>query len=343
MKIRDEQFYKSIRDFLDVYLLKQKNFSPNTKRAYKIALSQFLDFLKEEYGLLYSQIGFEQMNYDNICGYLAWLEKTRHCSIQTINQRLMAIRSFAKYVSIVDPAKIYFQVQLSNVPHKKVALKVVKHLSESVLKCLFKQPDISKSNGRRDQFFMLLMYDTAARCQELLDLKIGDIYLGKDAPFITLTGKGNKTRRVPISTKIVEHFIKYLNFFHPIEKRSDNGYVFYTTIHGINNQMSPDTVAAFMKIYAKRSKSECPETPDRVYPHLLRHSRAMNLYRNGMPLVLLSEFLGHADVNTTRIYAWSDIEMKRAAIEKISTETESNITPIWQNDEDMIKRLYGLS
>jgi site-specific recombinase XerD len=283
------------------------------------------------------------MNYDNICGYLSWLENTRHCSIQTVNQRLMAIRSFAKYVSIVDPAKIYLQVQLSNIPHKKEPLKVVEHLSDSILKCLFKQPDTSKFNGRRDQFFMLLMYDTAARCQELLDLKIGDIHLVKDAPFVILTGKGIKTRHVPISTKIAEHFSEYLNFFHPAPIRCDNDYVFYTVIHGINHRMSPDTVAAFLKVYAKRCKAICPETPDRVHPHLLRHSRAMSLYRNGMPLVLLSEFLGHVDVNTTRIYAWSDTEMKRAAIEKISTETENSIIPIWQNDEDMIKRLYGLS
>jgi site-specific recombinase XerD len=343
MKIRDEQFYKSIRDFLDIYLLKQKNYSPNTKRAYRIALSQFLDYLKEEHALLYSQTGFEQMNYDNICGYLSWLENTRHCGIQTVNQRLMAIRSFAKYVSIVDPAKIYLQVQLSSIPHKKEPLKVVEHLSGSILKCLFRQPDTSKFNGRRDQFFMLLMYDTAARCQELLDLKIGDIHLVKDAPFVILTGKGIKTRHVPISTKIVEHFTEYLNFFHPAPIRCDNDYVFYTVIHGINHRMSPDTVAAFMKVYAKRCKAICPETPDRVHPHLLRHSRAMSLYRHGMPLVLLSEFLGHVDVNTTRIYAWSDTEMKRAAIEKISTETENSIIPIWQNDEDMIKRLYGLS
>jgi site-specific recombinase XerD len=97
----------------------------------------------------------------------------------------------------------------------------VEHLNENVLKCLFKQPDISKSNGRRDQFFMLFMYDTAARSQELLDLKIGDIYLGKDAPFVTLTGKGTKTRRVPISAKVVEHFTEYLNCFHPLQIRSD--------------------------------------------------------------------------------------------------------------------------
>lgn len=69
----------------------------------------------------------------------------------------------------------------------------------------------------------------------------------------------------------------------------------------------------------------------------------MHLYRAGMPLVLLSEFLGHADVNTTRIYAWADTEMKRQAIQKVSKATaEDSIEPIWANDEEMIKRLYTL-
>lgn len=342
MKIRDEQFYKSIRDFLDTYLLKQKNYSKNTHRAYKIAISQLLDYLKGELNIPYSQIGFEQLDYNNICGYLVWLEKTRHCSIKTVNGRLMAIRSFAKYVSIVDPAKIYFQIQLSNIPHKKETVRVVPYLSESILECLFKQPNVLKSNGRRDQFFMLLMYDTAARCQELLNLKIADINLTKGTPSILLTGKGSKSRRVPISTKIAEHFHEYLNSFHPKQTRCDSDYVFFTVSHGENHRMSPDAVASFMKIYGEMCKSVCSETPDRIHPHLLRHSRAMHLYRNGMPLVLLSEFLGHADVNTTRIYAWADTEMKRNAIQKISKETES-VIPIWQGDEDMIKRLYGLA
>ena len=68
------------------------------------------------------------------------------------------------------------------------------------------------------------------------------------------------------------------------------------------------------------------------------------LYRAGMPLVLLAEFLGHADVNTTRIYAWADTEMKRQAIQKVSKVTEGDtIEPIWANDEELIKRLYGLA
>jgi site-specific recombinase XerD len=62
-----------------------------------------------------------------------------------------------------------------------------------------------------------------------------------------------------------------------------------------------------------------------------------------MPLMLLSEFLGHSNVNTTRVYAWADTEMKREAISKIESEQDSQAEPIWKNDENMIKRLYGLA
>ena len=108
--------------------------------------------------------------------------------------------------------------------------------------------------------------------------------------------------------------------------------------------MSTDAVNLFMKKYGETARRACPEVPERVHPHQLRHSRAMHLYRAGMPLVLLSEFLGHADVNTTRIYAWADTEMKRQAIQKVSKATaEDSIEPIWANDEELIKRLYGLA
>lgn len=343
MKLKDEQFYKTIRDFLDVYLVRQKNYSPNTQKAYKLAISQLLDYFREEQNLLYSKIGFEQLTYANICGYLAWLEQKRHCGLQTVNQRLMALRSFARYASTVDPAKIHFQIELSNVPRKKEPVRAVEHLSESMLERLFSQPDTAKLNGRRDQFFMILMYDTAARCQELLNLRIGDVNLSKGTASILLSGKGGKTRRVPVSGNVAAHFAEYFMRFHPQNLRVDNDYVFYTTIHDAKHSMSPDTVAAFMKKYAAQCHAVYPEIPLRVHPHLLRHSRAMHLYRAGMPLVLLAEFLGHADVNTTRIYAWADTEMKRKALEQAATKADTSIKAMWQDDEDMIKRLYGLA
>ena len=121
---------------------------------------------------------------------------------------------------------------------------------------------------------------------------------------------------------------------------TQKSYLFFTTLHGRRTRMSTDTVSLFMKKYGELANHICSEVPKRVHPHQLRHSRAMHLYRAGMPLVLLAEFLGHADVNTTRVYAWADTETKRQAIQKISGNlSESSVAPIWENDEEMIKRL----
>ena len=180
----------------------------------------------------------------------------------------------------------------------------------------FEQPNRFKTNGYRDFCFMRLMYDTAARCQELVDAKIHDLSIRKTHATICLTGKGNKLRIVPISPSVVELLKTYLDKAHPTEQRQSDDYLFFTTHHGRKSRMSTDAVNLFMKKYGEMARRACPEVPERVHPHQLRHSRAMHLYRAGMPLVLLSEFLGHADINTTRIYAWADTEMKRQAIQR---------------------------
>jgi Site-specific recombinase XerD len=108
--------------------------------------------------------------------------------------------------------------------------------------------------------------------------------------------------------------------------------------------MSCDNVARFIKQYGESARKKCRDIPENIHPHQLRHTRAIHLYRSGMPLAVLAEFLGHADPSTTQIYAYADPEMKRAAIKKARGE-ELIDTPneaLWQTDEDMIKRLYGL-
>lgn len=146
--------------------------------------------------------------------------------------------------------------------------------------------------------------------------------------------------------KTVQHYHSYLAQFHPEETRSGDNLLFYTTIHGKTGQMSPDNVAYFMKSYGEKAKAECSGIPNRVHPHQLRHTRAIHLYRGGMPLALLSEFLGHANISTTQIYAYADTEMKRKAIQKacpLNNEPINNETPIWENNDDMLRKLYGLS
>lgn len=93
----------------------------------------------------------------------------------------MAIRSFAKYAAISDPANIYLQAEIAKVPVRKCQSKVVEFFSDNALKALLEQPDRSKKTGLRNSCFMILMYDTGARCQEILDLRIKDLVLNEKA------------------------------------------------------------------------------------------------------------------------------------------------------------------
>ena len=342
MKIKDENFFKAIRDFLTIYLPRQKCYSDNTITSYKTALNLFVDFLTSVKRVSIFQITFAELNRSNVSTFLDWLQETRNNSSSTRNQRLMALRAFARYAGLNDVALFAAHIELSSIPVQKIRPRIVDFLSEDALKALLCQPDIRKPTELRNQFLMILMYDTAARCQEILDLKISDFVINPKAPFVYLTGKGRKTRTVPLMPKTVEHFKAYLGKFHPEKLRRNDDLIFFTKIHGNRSCMSPDTVAYFMNKYGKSARMDCPEVPGRVHPHQLRHTRAIHLYRGGMPLALLSEFLGHANISTTQIYAYADTEMKRNAIQKACPSSMAE-TQVWDDDEATIRKLYGLA
>src|SRR5665648_534949 len=112
-------------------------------------------------------------------------------------------------------------------------------------------------------------------------------------------------------------------------------------------RMCEDNARRLIKAYGSSTKEICSEVPDNVHPHLFRHSRSMHLYQKGMDLTLLSQWLGHAQIETTLIYAHADTELKRKAIES-ATDSSSplkaklNSERYIINDEEMLKRLYGL-
>lgn len=134
--------------------------------------------------------------------------------------------------------------------HSEMPGKVVEFLSMPALNTLMEQPNRLKANGYRDFCFMKLMYDTAARCRELVNAKIGDLDLRKSYTAICLTGKGNKMRVVPISPSMSTLLKEYMDTVHPIEQRQNSDYLFFTTLHGRRTRMSTDAVSLFMKSMA---------------------------------------------------------------------------------------------
>ena len=337
-------FFRATRDFLLDYLPRQRCFSQNTVRSYRQALNLFVLYLREQRGMAVSDLCFDLIDRDSILGFLDWLEDTRKCSCSTRNQRLMALRSFFRYAGQFDCAQMATYLTAQSIPAKPHEIRPVGFLSESALAALLQQPVLSSSSGLRNLVFMILMYDTAARCSELTNMKICDLKLQNPYPIAYLHGKGNKTRTVPLLPKTVQHCEQYLRKYHPHERTDSTKPLFYTVIHGQQQPMSTDTVEVFVKKYGLKAHTICPEMPEHVHPHMLRHTRAMHLYRQGMPMMLLSEYLGHANVETTKIYAYADTEMKRAYLSKVDAKSlvEPSATPIWVNDEEMILKLSGL-
>lgn len=340
----NEKFFLCIKNWLTVFLPRQRCLSENSVRAYKMTLNLLIEFLRTEKGLSVKNIEFDIFDQALVSEFIEWLAIVRKCSISTQNSRLMALRSFFHYAAISDLSLTSLELEILKVPVKKSKGKTVEYLSERALKVLLETPDVHSKTGLRNRFFMILMYDTAARCQELLDLKVKDVILKTDKPYVYLTGKGNKQRSVPLLPKTIKHYEQYLSVFHT-ETPSSEDYVFYTIRHGIKHQMSEDNAEAFMKKYGQHARRRCNEVPERVHPHQLRHTRAIHLYRSGMPLPFISELLGHVNLNTTNIYAYADTEMKRKALEKAALSTAPAIfdqKAAWENDEDMILKLSGL-
>ncbi len=345
-KIADETLFKLIHDFLLIYLPTQRNSSPNTIRAYKTSLEMLLDFIKEYNQTSLSKVTFRMLDRKAVSAFLTYLEAEKRCCISTRNHRLKCIKAFLKYAAMVEPSAVIYQAELSKIPLKKeIASPSVEYMSENAVSILLKEPDTSQKLGIRNQFFMILAYDTGARVQELVDLRLRDIRLGK-TPTAILSGKGGKVRSVPLMKATVQHLSRYLSVFHHQENMLSDRPLFYTIRQGEVQPLSCDGIRKWMKQYGLSAKEKCNEIPDNVHPHLFRHSRAMHLYQNGMDLTLVSQWLGHANLETTLIYAHADTEQKRMAIEKATPKSSpannEQLARYNVDDDEVLKRLYGL-
>lgn len=345
-KIKDIELFSMIHDFFKVYLPNQRKSSPHTIRAYQKALDSLLDYASAQRGISLGQITFDSINSTVVSDFLDDQEKNG-VSISTRNHRLKGIRAFYSYVAMMKPALAIHQTEIYKVPFKKAeTASTIDYMSEIAMSALLAQPDATDKKGLRDQFILLLLYDTAARVQELVDIKVCDIKHGR-TPTVTLHGKGSKIRIVPLMKKTMQHFENYKKVFHPDEGEYSERPLFYSVSRQKLAALDESSVRKLVYAYGAAARAVCPEVPDSVHPHMVRHSRAMHLYQHGMDLTLISQWLGHAQLETTLIYAYADTEQKRKAIEQ-STPTDSplkthlNAAKYQVTDDEMLKRLYGL-
>lgn len=333
-------FWKKLREYFTVYLPKQRGSSEKTIISCQMAWNLLLRFLIQEKGITAAKIDFDTFTSPLLTGFLDTMETRKGWKTSTRNNRLSCIRSFFKYAAYTCPNVYPVYADLGTIPLKKEVnhSRVVEYMPKDAVASIIECAGTALLKGFRDQFFLTLMYDTAARNGEMLKLKLSD--LNTDHATIYLFGKGSKPRLVPVSKETLRMFDRYRSLFHNDSEKDT--YLFYTKHQGKKTPMSEDNVARFLKGYAVNARKKNGHVPANVHPHMFRHSRAMHLYQGGMPLAILSEFLGHEDPETTLIYAYADTEMKRQAIEKASVSTLipaiDDPSPIWKT-QDIIERL----
>lgn len=345
--LKDAKLFKLIREYFTEYLPKQHKCRPNTIRAYQGSIELLLDFIKNKNNIHLTDVSFDMLNHKIVIEFLDWLETERSASVATRNLRLAAIRAFMSFVADCEPSLLYKAGEISKIKAiERGAKPVVKYLSEAAIKAVLARPDNKTEIGLRDRLLLIMLYDTAARIQEVLDIKLNDLRLG-GTPTVTLLGKNGIPRKVALMEATVKHLCYYLSVFHPNIDFYASDYLFYVKLRNGNKRMTEDNARRRVRYYGNEARLNCPEIPKDIHPHLFRHSRAMHLYQHGMPLTLISQWLGHSEVETTLIYAHADTEMKRKAIEAATPDDSPlkqfiNAERYTLNDEDTIKRLYGL-
>ena len=347
MKTPDDALYPTIRDYLRVHLAKLRNLSEHTVRSYANALTEFVEYVSRQRRIPMRSVAFADFTKRSVCDFLDHLENERKRSVATSNLRLNAIRGFLSYAASCDVSAVAIRNDVATVPFKKPRQSgIVQHMTTKAVSAIFTAVDMKSQRGFRDLCLLAMLYDTGARVQELLDIRLADVDLGK-SPTVMLRGKGRKTRVVPMSVRMASLLREYVSRAHCGKTRDSEDNLFFTVRNGCPTRMTEDNVRHLARHYGTMARKCCKEVPKNVHPHLFRHSRAMHLYEHGMDLMLVSQWLGHAQFKTTLIYARADPEMKRKAIER-ATAKDARLRDLIKpkrmkvDDDNLLKRLYGL-
>jgi len=331
---KNSNFAPYLTEFLSHYLPELKNVSENTISSYCDTFRLFLEYCRDNEGLKIEKLSLSDINSDIVERFLEWLETERKNGIATRNQRLAAIHSFVRYIQPQEPSHLLNFQKILDIPIKKTASKPIQHLSKEDVAVILRQPDTDTAKGRRDAMILCLMYDTAARVQEVCDICAGDVRLAHPAS-IRITGKGRKTRVVPLLPATVQNLKSYMAENHLLSPENNNVPLF-TNRDG--KKLTRAGIAYILDKYAEEASRFDTSIPKHVAPHVIRHTKAMHIYESGNNLIYVRDFLGHNDVKTTDVYARTSLKMKRDALEKVSDSPVPEM-PSWQKNNDTLEWL----
>jgi len=214
----------------------------------------------------------------------------------------------------------------------------IQYIQHSATAAILSAYDTKTAKHRRNRMMLILLYDTGARVQELADLNLSSLHFEMQNPYVTLIGKGRKSRNVPLMDKTVRHLKVYLKEFHPEDIEEP---LFYSLLDGKSHRLATDSISLVLKTAADIARNTCVDIPDNVHCHLIRKTKAMDLYKNGVPLPFIMQLLGHESMSTTSgFYAFATLEMMSRAMTQAGPKVDEK-EKLWKK-ADIRKSLFTL-
>jgi len=335
--MKPTDFAYHLSNYFKTYLPGTLGLREKSILSYQSAVFTFVKFMKEEKHLNPEKITLDTFSVPLLMEYLQHLEDSGN-SISTRNHRLTVLRSFFQYVQLVDPKQMFLMQQLLGLKRKKQPQPVVNYLSADGIKLLLSTPQAATRHGYRDMLLLSVLYETGARVSELIGITVGDIRFEKPAT-IVLHGKNEKSRIVPLAQRAADMLQRYLERENLLRGNNNKSLVFTNASHG---KLTPAGITHILKKHADVAREKNPTLiPTTLSPHCLRHSKAMHLLQSGVHLIYIRDFLGHASIKTTEVYAKIDGEQKRKAIENAYTDlpNDSGFQGDWSSNLPLMQWL----
>ena len=325
-----------LQDFFRVHLVARRNLSPHTVRAYRDALVLLLRFAALRRARNVTRLDLTCLGQPTILAFLEDLETSRDNGIRTRNARLAAIHSFFRYVAAEEPAAAELCRSVLSIPAKRAPQPALVCLSRDEITHLLHTPDDTRRKGRRDAALLWFLYNTGARAQEVVDVRLPALRLSAPAQ-VRLYGKGRKERLCPLWAETVKRLRHMLR-----DRDTDDSDDQPLFLNLAGRPLTRFGLGHIVRTCVATAATSCPSLATQaISPHTFRHATALHLLQSGVELNVVRCWLGHASIETTHSYIEVDLEMKRAALAATAPPEDGLRHSTWR-EPDLLAWLEAL-
>jgi site-specific recombinase XerD len=341
---KDMKLAPFVRQFLVNYLPHIKGASPYTVKTYRDAFKLFLPFAAHYHGIKIKSLRVEHISSELILAFLNALEKERKNQPNTRNQRLAALKSFAKMLRFISPENRDVAERILHIPQKRAQKPLIGFLYPQEILKVFHTVDLRKTDGLRDYTILHLLSDSGARATELATLKLD--YFNPQQHTLAILGKGNRFRLIELELKTTQLLTLYIKKYRKTPKPLYRQYLF------INQRGEPLTRHGIYRICRKYLSRALPaKRLQHINPvHSFRHSCAVDMLLSGHALTDIRNRLGHDNIQSTTIYLHLDLNCRRQIQNQLIKHMHSALTTDpkieellhWEGEQDIMAWLDSL-